>query len=151
MANHGVKARYVGSIIAAPVGSATLPQGSLYAAASTGFALIEAGWFGNSTTGGKRVQLNRLTTLGTPGAVQTAGKFDDDAPAAVCQVRDTHTVGPTLGDRLHQVPSLNAAQQGLWYGWHDDPLEVASGTGNGIGFLPTVAAGNTDVTFVWEE
>ncbi len=141
--------RYV-SAFNALVGSATLPQGSLYSAAAVGAALIEAG-FNSGNANQKKIQLQRLTSLGTAGAGQVEGKFDNDGPAASCTAFATHTVAPTLGDRLHGFSSPATTQTGITYGFHDRPVEVPVGTANGIGFLPTTALGGTDVVFVWDE
>ncbi len=141
--------RYV-SGFNATIGSATLPQGSLYASASVGYSLIEAAWFSGNVTA-KRVQLIRLTTTGTQGAAQTAGKYDDDSATATASPRTTHTVAPTLGDRLHGCPSVAAAETGIVYSFHDRPIECPLGTANGIGFLPTTASGAAGIMFVWDE
>lgn len=150
MSKHGFKARYVAGLMPA-VGSATLPQGSLYSVAAQGFSLIEASWFTVGATGGRRVALYRLTTAGTPGAAVTEAKYDDDAPTSLCQAFLTHTVAPTLGDRLTTMPVQNAAATGIYVGWHDRPIECPVGTANGVGFVPNPAAGNADVVFVWDE
>lgn len=145
----GYKARYV-SAYTATVGSATLPQGSLYAVATSGFALVECAFF-KTTTGTTKVALQRLTTAGTQGATQAVAKYDDDAPAAVCTPKQTHTVAPTLGDIMHPMATAPIIGSGEFYGFHDQPIEVASGTANGIGFLPSTAIGDHDVMWVWEE
>lgn len=135
---------------AATVGSATLPQGSLYAVAGIGYSLIEAGFSGGGA-GSKRTSLQRLTSAGTPGAGQGIGKYDDDTAAASCTPFATHTVAPSLGDALHATPGLATAQTGFYYGFHDRPIECPAGTANGIGWLPSTPSGVYDVIFVWEE
>lgn len=143
--------RYVCSQAAISVGSSTLPQGSIYAAAAVGFSLIEAGWFPGGATGGRRVWLYRLTSQGTPGSSAARAKLDPDSVASSCTVFGTHTIAPALGDRLHQMPVQNAIGSGIFFGFHDAPLEVPVGTANGVGIVPATAAGAADVTWVWEE
>ncbi len=141
--------RYV-SAFNANVGSPTLPQGSLYSSAAVGPALIEAGLF-SAAVGQKKVRLQFLTSTGTQGASQVTAKYDNDGVAAACTAFATHTVAPTLGDRLQSFPTPPSAGTGAMYGFHDRPVEVPIGTANGIGFLPTTAAGSIDAVFVWDE
>lgn len=146
----GYKARYV-SVMDCAVGSATLPQGSLYAVAATGFSLLEASFARQGAAAQLRANLNRLASLGTAGATGAIGGFDDDTAVAQCLPKNTHTVGPTLGDAMHPARLPTSAQTAAWYGFHDEPIEVPIGTANGIGWLPTTASGAADVMFVWEE
>lgn len=146
----GHKPTYVASFEAA-VGSATLPQGSLYAVAANGFSLLEAYFITISSVAEKQLLLQRLTSTGTPGATQTAAKYDDDSPAAACTPKTTHTVAPGLGDGLHLVRVSSNVGQGIYGSFHDVPVECAPGTANGIGWLPLLADGTAEVTFVWEE
>lgn len=146
----GYKARYVSSMDCA-VGSGTLPQGSLYAVAATGYSLLECCFARQGAAAALRVNLNRLTTLGTPGSTGGVSEYDDDAAVGQCLPKLTHTVAPTLGDALHPARLPTSAGTAGWWGFHDEPIECAIGTANGIGFLPTTASGAADVMFVWEE
>jgi hypothetical protein len=146
----GYKARYV-SGFDAPVGSATLPQGSVYAVAACGFSLLEAMWMRSGAAAGQNIRLQRLTTLGTPGATQAAGNYDGDFSTPQCLPVTTHTVAPTLGDRLHGYRPATSISQGWCWTFRDEPVEIPIGTANGLGILPTTASGAADVTFVWEE
>jgi hypothetical protein len=149
-ADLGQRARYV-SAFDASVGSATLPQGSLYSVAGNGFNLIEAHFMRSGAAAGLAVRLQRLTSAGTPGATQAIGKYDDDGPAALCLPKLTHTVAPTLGQNLHVVRLPTSASTGVIWTFHDTPIKINVGTANGCGWLPTTPSGAADVTFVWEE
>lgn len=146
----GYKARYV-AVMDCAVGSATLPQGSLYAVAATGFSLLECAFARQGAAAQLRAQLTRLTSLGTAGATGAVAKFDDDASAAQCLPVNTHTVAPGLGDAMHAARLPTSAQTAGWFGFYDEPIEVPVGTANGIGWLPLTASGAADVHFVWEE
>lgn len=131
-------------------GSSTLPQGSIYAGASGGGSLIEAGAWGNNATA-KRLQLVRLTSTGTQGTGQSESKYDDDAPASQCQCFLTHTVAPGLGDKLHVSSAEGLAQQGIIIVFPGRGIEIPVGVANGIGWFMTTASGALDVHFVWDE
>lgn len=146
----GYKARYV-SVMDCAVGSATLPQGSLYSVAATGFSLLEASFARQGAAAQLQAQLTVLTSTGTPGATGAVAKYDDDASAAQCLPKNTHTVAPGLGNGLHSGRLPTSAQTCLWFGFHDDPIECPSGTANGIGWIMVGASGAADVMFVWEE
>lgn len=146
----GYLARYVCSHSPA-LGSATLPQGSIYSSATSGFGLLEV-IFSGTTSSAKRVQLRRLTSAGTPGTGSTEVKYDDDATAPLATVFLTHTGAPGLGDAMHLMPGEAVSGSCRWAAFHDDPLEVAVGTANGLGLLRLDAnTGGADVHWVWEE
>ena len=146
----GYKSRHVAGIAPA-VGSATLPQGSLYAVAVTGCSLLEASFIRAGAVAAITGQFVRLTTLGTPGTANNTSEMDDDAPSAECLAFVTHSVAPTLGTIMHRFRLPTSAGTGVWYTFHDEPVEVPIGTANGVGFLPVTPSGGADVTFVWEE
>lgn len=146
----GYKARYV-SVMDCAVGTSTLPQGSLYAVAATGYALLETSFARQGAAAALRVNLNRLTSLGTPGATGGVSEYDDDAAVGQCLPKNTHTVAPGLGDAMHPARLPTSAGTAMWLGFHDEPIEVPIGTANGIGWLPTTPSGAADVMFVWEE
>lgn len=146
----GYKARYVSAMDCA-VGSATLPQGSLYAVAATGCAVIEVHWMRSGAAAGQNVKMQRVTSLGTPGTTGAISKFDDDASAAQCNPVATHTVAPGFGDRLHGYRPPTSASTGFIWTFHDTPVEIPIGTANGMCLLPVAASGPADVTWVWEE
>lgn len=144
------RARYVSSFDA-PVGSATLPQGSLYSVAGNGFNLIEASFMRSGAAASLKVLLHRLTSLGTPGATQAFGRYNPKEPPALCLPKQTHTVAPTLGQALHIMRLPTSAGTGCIWTFHDTPIKINTGTANGCGWLPTAPSGAADVTFVWEE
>ena len=77
-------------------GSATLPMASLYSLGTGGVWLVEVG-VTNTTATALAVSLKRVSTTGTQGSAQTVVYEENDANlTAKVDVRDTHTVAPTL-------------------------------------------------------
>lgn len=131
--------------------SATRPFLSVYSPAGSGFELREAAIFNTATTA-HRTQLARLTTTGTQGTGLTEAKYDDDSAAAAATGFQTHTADPTIGDKLHMMPCGAAVGAGTILTFYDKGIEVAAGTGNGIG--PIVVSGTpqiSDIHMVWDE
>jgi hypothetical protein len=135
-------------------GSTTLPIGSVYAAAGSGFILREVGVFNTTTTAVVLgLKLVRLTSAGTQGAGVTANVFSGYSPAAAATAKQTHTGAPTLGADIAQMPAGAAIGAGTiltFYG-ETSGLVVLAGTANGIGILPLGTGQICTVTFIWDE
>lgn len=112
---------------------------------------MEAG-FWDTSANAKNMRFVRMTAAGTPGAGQTESKYDPDMPAASCTVFTTHTAAGTIGDNITAFRTPGASGLGWMDGYHDQPVEVKSGTANGVAFIVSaLALGTADVYFVWEE
>lgn len=145
-------ARYVVGARAAGAGSATLPIGSLYAAAAVNFRLREIGVF-NTTATAVAVGLCRMSTTGTQGSALTEQGVDASSVASSSQGFNTHTVGPTLVDMGYRA-SLGAAIGAgvIWTFGGDLGMNVNVGTANGIGiYIPTGTGQVCDFYLVWDE
>ena len=105
-----------------------------------------------STAAAKRFYVTRLTSRGTPGSNMVEAKMNPRASTAVCEAFETHSVAPTLGERIHAQPGVgSAAQSGFYNLFYDGPVEAPPGTANGFGIEFVTSTGNADVCFVWEE
>jgi hypothetical protein len=133
-------------------GSATLPAGSLYAAANNDVHVHEVGVF-NTTATAVNVAVRRLTTAGTQGTAQDELPWDPDTTAATATAVSTHSVGPTITAGAFAFASLGAAiGSGVIWTFGDNGLRIPKGTGNGIGILIPNGTGQIlDVYFVWDE
>lgn len=123
------------------VGTATLPNVSLYATAAVRPRIIEVGLF-NTGAAAVEVALNRLTTAGTQGAGLTEDSDSMPEQAAVATGFAGHTVAPTLGTEKKRA--VIGAGGGVIWTWTDqDPLVVPDGTANGVGVLVPTGTGQT--------
>lgn len=133
-------------------GSTTLPLFSIYAAASFAGRIREIGIF-NTTTSAFAAMLRRLSTAGTQGASLTKQSYNGSIGSPQCDVRDTHTVAPTLVDGVLRQASFGAAiGAGVIWTFGDDGLVLPTGTGNGIGLLVATGTGQiVDFYIDWDE
>lgn len=145
-------ARYSVGARAAGAGSATLPIGSLYAAAAVNMRLREVGVF-NTTTTAAVVALCRVSTTGTQGSALTEFSLDSSSVASSCQGFNTHTVAPTLVDAGYRTTLGASAGSGIiWTFANDTGINCNVGTGNGVAiYVPTGTGQVCDFYFVWEE
>lgn len=145
-------ARYSVGARAAGAGSATLPIGSLYAAAAVNMRLREIGIF-NTTTTAVAVALCRLSTTGTQGSALTEFALDSSSVASSCQGFNTHTVAPTLVDAGYRASLGAAIGSGIvWTFANDTGINSNVGTGNGVGiYIPTGTGQVCDFYIVWDE
>lgn len=145
-------ARYTVGARAAGVGSATLPIGSLYAAATVNFRMREVGVF-NTTTTAVTVAMCRLSTTGTQGAALTEQQLDASSVTPSASGFNTHTIAPTLVDMGYRATLGAAAGAGvIWTFGGDLGMSVNVGTTNGIGiYVPTGTGQLVDFYFVWDE
>lgn len=146
MARYTVGARSTGA------GSATLPNGSLYAAAAVNMRLREVGVF-NTTATAVAVAMCRMSTTGTQGAALTEQGVDGSSVVASCQAFNTHTVGPTLVDMGYRAVLGAAVGSGIvWTFGSDIGMNVNIGVANGLGiYIPTGTGQVLDFYFVWDE
>lgn len=142
--------RYRAAFRTTGAGSSTLPLGSIYSVASIALRLREV-WCFNTTATGLTVALHRLTTTGTQGAGITEAKHDPETPAPNATVVDTHTVAPTLGEKLGQAPLAAAAGSGVIWTFDDVEIRIPPGTTSGVGVVPVGTGQICDLTFVWDE
>lgn len=144
-------ARHSAAFRTAGAGSTTLPSGSIFSAAGSGFVLIEAHAF-NTTTTGVAVALRRMTAQGTVGAGQTEIEHEEDLSPPLATVFDTHTVAPTFVTGELARASLAAAVGGGIVWTFPKGVKVDLGTGNGICIVTATGTGQIlDVVFVWDE
>jgi hypothetical protein len=132
------------------VGTAALPNVSLYATAAVRPRVIEIDLF-NTGAAAVEVALNRLTTTGTQGAGLTEDCDSMPEQAAVATGFAGHTVGPTVG--VEKKRALLPVGGGILWTWADgDPLVIAAATTNGIGVLVPTGTGQTlAYTISWLE
>lgn len=143
-------ARYSTGVLTG-AGSTTLPLISLYAPASVELSLREVG-LSNPTATAVSVKLVRLTTTGTQGAGLVEAKYNPNSPAASGTAFTTHTVAPTLGEDLGFRAYLPAGGGGIVWPFGEEGLEIAPGTGNGIGVIVENGTGQTlQAWMVWVE
>lgn len=145
-------ARYAVGARAAGAGSATLPIGSLYAAAAVNFRMREIGIF-NTTATAVVVGLCRVSTTGTQGSALTEQGLDSSSVTSSCQGFNTHTVAPTLVDMGYRAQLGAAIGSGIvWTFANDTGINVNVGTANGLGiYIPTGTGQVCDFYFVWDE
>lgn len=143
---------YVVGARAAGAGSATLPVGSIYAAAGVNPRVREIG-ITNTTSTAVAVALCRMSTTGTRGTTLTPQAMDGTTAAPSVTAYNTHTVAPTLVDMGFRT-TLGAAVGSafVWTFGGDVGLNAAVGTGNGIGiYIPTGTGQVIDFYFAWGE
>lgn len=132
-------------------GSTTLPIASLYATAGCTPRIVEIGVW-NTTATAVALSLKRLTTAGTQGSGITETNENDSAAVPVATVFDTHTVAPSLGGVLRNCILGAAVGSGMVWTFAETGVIIPSGTGNGIGIIPTTGTGQIcDVYFSWIE
>jgi hypothetical protein len=144
--------RYSAAFRSSSAGSTTLPLGSLYAPAGNRLLLREVHVF-NTTTTATDMALRAFTATGTQGSGITEVEYDPGSPPVLGTVFDTHTVTPTITAGTLAVASLAAAVGGgvVWT-FHDEPIVIPAGTGNGVGVIVQTGTGQIcDLTFVWDE
>lgn len=134
------------------VGTAALPNVSLYATAAVRPRIVEVGLFNTSTTA-VEVALVRLTTAGTQGAGLTEDCDSMPEQAAVATGFAGHTAGPTIGAEKKRARLGAADGAGVIWTWPDsDPLAIPDGTGNGIGVIVPTGTGQTlTYSITWVE
>lgn len=132
------------------VGTAALPNVSLYATAAVRPKIVFVSLWNTSTTT-VEVSLNRLTTTGTQGAGLTEDCDSMPEQAAVATGFAGHTVGPTIGTEKQRARL--AGDSGVMWTWADnDALVIPDGTGNGIGVIVPTGTGQTlAYTISWLE
>lgn len=143
-----------GSLTTAPVGSATLPFGGLYAP-SAGRGIIREIKVFNTGTAAARIRIVRLSTAGTWTAL-TEAEHNEDFAAPLCTAVHTATsTAPTIVAGDLDVGAVGAAAgSGFVYTYYGEGrgIWIATGTGNGIGLIETADTANGyDFTFVWDE
>lgn len=132
-------------------GTAARPMISLFAGASNGGRLIQAGAF-NTTSIDVDIFLTRLTGQGTPGAALTNSNWDPTSPALMTAFT-THSADATLGDDLGFRAVLGAVL-GAGVIWDMSPggIAIPVGTANGIGIILENGTGQAcQCWFVWDE
>jgi hypothetical protein len=123
------------------VGTATLPNVSLYATAAVRPQIIEVDLF-NTGAASVEIGLYRLTTAGTQGAGLTEDSDSMPEQAAVATGFAGHTVAPTLG--VEKKRAVLAAGAGILWTWGDNlPLVIPDGTANGVGVIVPTGTGQT--------
>lgn len=143
---------YVVGARAAGAGSATLPVGSLYAAATVNMRIREIE-VTNTTSTAVAVALCRLSTTGTQGAGLTEQGLDGTSVASSCQGFNTHTVAPTLVDLgFRTVLGAAVGSAFVWTFGGDVGINTNVGVANGIGiYIPTGTGQVIDWAIVWAE
>lgn len=125
------------------VGTAALPNASLYATAAVRPRIVEVQLW-NTSTSAVEVALMRLTTAGTQGAGLSENSEDYPEHAAIATGFAGHTVGPTLGAEICRARLGAADGSGVIWTWPDsNPLQIAAATTNGIGVLVPTGTGQT--------
>lgn len=132
------------------VGTAALPNVSLYATAAVRPRIVEVGLF-NTGAAAVEVALNRLTTAGTQGAGLTEDCDSMPEQGAVATAFAGHTVGPTIGTEKRRA--ILGVGGGVIWTWPDtDPLAIPDGTANGIGVIvPTGTGQILAYSITWSE
>lgn len=124
---------------------------SIYAPASSGFALREVGLF-NTTSTALAVALVRFTATGTQGTGLTEGEYHEDAPPPLATAFAGHTADATVGQVLNQATLGAAVGSGVIWTFGDTGIVVQPGTSNGIGvIIPTGTGQICDYYAVWDE
>lgn len=135
-------------------GSTTLPIISLYASAAGRLIVREVGVFNTTTTAVVLgLKLVRLSTTGTQGAAITVNKFNTDDATATGNPRTTHTVAPTLAGDIAAMPvgaAIGAGTILTFYG-ENNGIQIASGTGNGVGIIPLGTGQVCTAYMIWDE
>jgi hypothetical protein len=133
------------------VGSATLPQFSLYAAANVHPHVREVAVF-NTTVSGFVVALMRLSSAGTQGTAKTEVPEGDPLQASLAQAFNGHTVAPTLNGELRRATIGAALGSGIIWTFGDRGLKIDSGTANGIGVIVPSGTGQISDWYIsWDE
>ena len=144
-------ARYSFGMRGTIAGTNVLPSMSIFATASGGFKLVEVGVY-NTTTTALVIALARLTAVGTAGAAQTEGEYDNDAVPPLATVFAGHTGSATVGQVLRQATLGAAAGAGVIWTFGNGGIVVPSGTANGLGIIiPTGTGQICDLEFTWDE
>jgi hypothetical protein len=134
-------------------GSATLPISSLYSLATGALWIVEVG-VTNTTAVAFEVSLKRVTTTGTQGAAQTINYEENDANiTSKGDVRDTHTVAPTLvGGELRRASIGASIGSGVIWTFGGRGLFIPSATTNGVVLIPMSGTGQiADVYWVFDQ
>lgn len=133
-------------------GSATLPIASLYGTATGGVWLVEVG-VTNTTVTAFEVSLKRVTTTGTQGTSQTVVYEENDGGfTAKGDVRDTHTVAPTLVAGELRRASIGASiGSGIIWTFGGRGLFIPTAVTSGVAIMPITGTGQiADVYFSWD-
>lgn len=144
-------ARY-NATIRTGAGSATLPMAALMAVVGSG-AIIRSVAISNTTDTGFAVQLVRLTSAGTPGAIITPFKQDPDSRDAAAIVRGTFTgTGPTITDGGWGTVVAAAGGAGASFTIGDTGIRVPKGASNGVAIIPETGVGQVSLVYIeWDE
>lgn len=145
-----------GSVAAAsaPAGSATLPFGGLYAAASVSAIVREVKCF-TTAANAARIRIVRVTTAGTWTAL-TENEMMEDSNTPQCMAVHTATsTAPTIQagdvDVGHVGASIGSGFHYTYYG-EGRGIYIPPGTGNGIALIEeTDTANRYDFTIIWDE
>lgn len=145
-------ARFAAGFRAAAVGSATIPAGSLYAAA-TSRVLLRKIIVSNTTTTAVVVAVQMLTSTGTQGALIDEIEYDNAGPVNLGTVRNSHTAGPTITVGEFDRATLAAAAGAAFVFTFNEPgLYVPLGVANGVGITTPTGTGQIlDISFTWDE
>ncbi len=137
-----------------PTGPGTnlLPQSSLYATVNTRLILREVHVIQTTTTA-VELAIQRLTTAGTAAAETGEAPWDPDSAAPEGDVRDTHTVGPTITAGEVESILLPGIIGSAWlWAFDGSGFIIPIGVANGVGVtVPTGTGQVVETTYVWEE
>ena len=145
--------RHSAGFRAAGAGSTLLPSGSLYAPAGNRLHLQQV-IVSNTAAVAVAVAIRAITTTGTQGSAIVEIEHDNEGLAPTGTVFNTHTsTGPTITageyDRV-TLPGVIGATFVFEFGPRG--LFIPAGTGNGIGAVIAVGAGQImDISFTWDE
>jgi hypothetical protein len=145
-------ARFSTGARSAGAGSATLPIGSLYSAATIRPIIREIGVF-NTTAVAVALVLRRLTTTGTQGAALTEDEMAPNGSVPAATGFNTHTVTPT-GSAVESIGyrcQLGAAVGSGVIWTFGEGLYVPIGVASGVGIVPVGTGQICDFYFVWDE
>lgn len=133
------------------IGTAVLPNVSLYATAAVRPKVREVGLFNTAATA-VCVGLYRLTAAGTQGAGLTEVPEDNPALTAIATGFAGHTAGTPIGAEVRRATLGAAAGSGIIWTFTEGGLVVPNTTGDGVGIAVPTGTGQTlDYYIVWEE
>lgn len=145
-------ARFVSGVRGGATPTTARPWMSVYSASATGFTFRECGIF-NAGAVATPVKMTRLTAQGTPGSALTAAEYDPGR-AATATSFGSHTADATLGDDLGMRDTIGAAiGSGVRFSAVARGIQVASGTGNGVGVILATGSSTSpvDTYIIWDE
>lgn len=133
-------------------GTSLLPQSSLYATANTRLVLREVHVIQTAATA-VQLAIQRLTTAGTAASETGEARWDPDTRAPEGDVKDTHTVGPTITAGEVESILLPGIIGSAWlWAFDGSGFIVPIGAANGAGVVVVTGTGQVvETTYVWEE